>query len=605
MTPSSTTSRAGRCAHLLLQSAFVVWASHAMAQESLPAPQSHLTPEVCGRLTATAQDPTLELWQRDFMLELAQGGVARAAVEPSLALTGPESPSARSATEDSAGIAIVLPPGRYGHTATYDPVRDRMVVFGGADAGSLNNVWVLALSGRPTWSALAPSGSLPSARNGHTAVYDPVRDRIVVFGGWDGTSYSNDTWALSLSGSPAWSALAPAGMLPSARYGQTAIYDPVRDRMVVFGGRDEFGARKDVWALSLAVVPSWTALAPSGSPPSTRYGHAAIYDPVRDRMVVFGGYDPENGTRNDTWALSLSGSPAWSALAHSVHLPSARHGHTAIYDRPRDRMVVFGGFYADFSRNDAWALSLSGSPAWSALAPGASLPSTRYAHTAIYDSLRARMVVFGGHDVDKGARNDPWALSLSGSPKWSEVKPEVAHEVATSPPPGVTPPAKTTGAHPQTGRGIFVGLGLARGSADVNGPDVSGERSSGWGGSFRLGYVINPKLALGFESNSWVEMVDGAAATLGTFTGAVTVFPAKGLALRAGIGGGDWVGAGEGVSGEVGTGWTAGAAYEFPVGRTFAIGPQFDYSIVKLSDVDYNFYNIGLSMNWYFGGNRH
>ena len=52
--------------------------------------------------------------------------------------------------------------------------------------------------------------------------------------------------------------------------------------------------------------------------------HTAIYDPVRDRMVVFGGYDG-NGNRNDVWALSLSGSPAWSELTPAGSLPSARH----------------------------------------------------------------------------------------------------------------------------------------------------------------------------------------------------------------------------------------------------------------------------------------
>ena len=58
----------------------------------------------------------------------------------------------------------------------------------------------------------------PKGREGHTAIYDPVRDRMVVFGGYDGASRYNDVWALTLSGSPAWSQLAPSGTPPSARY---------------------------------------------------------------------------------------------------------------------------------------------------------------------------------------------------------------------------------------------------------------------------------------------------------------------------------------------------------------------------------------------------
>jgi hypothetical protein len=71
---------------------------------------------------------------------------------------------------------------------------------------------------------------------------------MVVFGGLGGST-GNDAWALSLAGSPAWSELSPTGSPPSAHHGHTAIYDPVRDRMVVFGGVGG-GVLDDVWALS-------------------------------------------------------------------------------------------------------------------------------------------------------------------------------------------------------------------------------------------------------------------------------------------------------------------------------------------------------------------
>src|SRR5262245_63283536 len=151
---------------------------------------------------------------------------------------------------------------------------------------------------------------------------------MVVFGGDDGTS-RNDVWALSLSGSPAWSALAPAGSLPPVRYSHTAIYDPVRDRMVVFGGSDGTSRLNDVWALSLAGSPAWSALSPAGSPPSARGGHTAIYDPVRDRVVEFGGYD--GTSRIDGWGLLLLGRPAWSGLAPAGSRPAVARWTQAHY----------------------------------------------------------------------------------------------------------------------------------------------------------------------------------------------------------------------------------------------------------------------------------
>jgi hypothetical protein len=72
---------------------------------------------------------------------------------------------------------------------------------------------------------------------------------MLVFGGYDcAFQYHNDVWELSLSGPPAWMQLSPTGSAPSLRSGQSAIYDPVRDQMVVFAGVGTYQIN-DVWAL--------------------------------------------------------------------------------------------------------------------------------------------------------------------------------------------------------------------------------------------------------------------------------------------------------------------------------------------------------------------
>ena len=74
--------------------------------------------------------------------------------------------------------------------------------------------------GRPRLEQLCSPTSCgpgPSARWGAHAVYDPVADRLVVFGGSTGTgSTTNDVWALDLSGPPTWHELTPAGPAPAA-----------------------------------------------------------------------------------------------------------------------------------------------------------------------------------------------------------------------------------------------------------------------------------------------------------------------------------------------------------------------------------------------------
>ena len=250
------------------------------------------------------------------------------------------------------------------HSAVYDPIRDRMVVFGGAgdDPPARNDVWALSLASSPAWTELTPAGSLPHVRNRHSAIYDPVRDRMVVFGGFGNAGQVNDVWALTLSGTPAWSKLAPTGTPPIPRWGHTGTYDSIRDRLVVFGGNAEFGPLGDVWALTLSGTPAWSELIPNGTPPVERHGHTAVYDPMRDRLVVFGGdyrheWDPSFGPYlGDVWSLSLSGTPAWLELLAAGATPG-RWGHTALHDPARDRMVVFAGHECRKSYfNDARAL---------------------------------------------------------------------------------------------------------------------------------------------------------------------------------------------------------------------------------------------------------
>lgn len=427
------------------------------------------------------------------------------------------------------------PTPRFGHSAIYDPVRDRMIVFGGYDgANFLNEVWVLTLSGTPTWSQLTPTGTPPSPRDFAGVIYDPVRDRLLLFGGNDGDA-KNDLWSLSLGPAPAWTSISASGSLPGPRLSLVAIYDPIADALVISGGTNSpFGPYSDVRSLTLAGTPAWLPAAPvSGDPlpaardragvylpgpdvlllhggtvgyslretdqvslrptlknmtlqpdeaptlqrfgatlvfdpvrrrillhggamdtnpddvsslltmsldspgvwkapcvaavrPTPRQGHCAVYDPVRDRILMFGGYDggPSNfsgGFCNDLWALSPGDPLVWTQLAPTGTPPARRDYASLVYDSVRDRLVLFAGFDSLGSRNDVWGLSLSsGTPAWSPIVPSGTPPTTRLSHCAIYDAPRDRMVVFGGSNGGTFL-SDAWELDFSPSPHWAPM----------------------------------------------------------------------------------------------------------------------------------------------------------------------------------------
>jgi hypothetical protein len=238
----------------------------------------------------------------------------------------------------------------------YDPARQRLIVFGGyghhypgGPNEYLNDVWQLSLDATPTWTELFPSGAPPTGRLAGAAVYDPLRQRIVGFGGTAGLLA--DTWELDLSGEPVWADVTTGAGGPPAGYGMTAIYDGARDRMVIFGGStsdDYFGVHNDVWALDLADTPTWSKLAPLGTLPTARRTLTSVYDPLRDRLVIFGGWDSQSNDVSsflgDAWALSLSGDLTWTALSPAGTHPVGRDGMAAAYDPVADRMVVYGGW---------------------------------------------------------------------------------------------------------------------------------------------------------------------------------------------------------------------------------------------------------------------
>src|SRR5204862_494768 len=68
-------------------------------------------------------------------------------------------------------------------SGSFDPQRYRVLLFGGIDGSACNGVWALDLDPTPAWNLLSPSGTAPPPRSQHSAIYDPGRDAMIVFGG--------------------------------------------------------------------------------------------------------------------------------------------------------------------------------------------------------------------------------------------------------------------------------------------------------------------------------------------------------------------------------------------------------------------------------------
>lgn len=270
-----------------------------------------------------------------------------------------------------------------------------------------NDVWELSVAGAPTWSHLTvAAGPVPGERHSPQWGYDAARNRVLMFGGYgrhypgDPFAYLNDIWELSLNGTPQWTELQPAGQAPSGRLAGAAVFDPLRQRFVGFGGT--VGLPVDTWVLNLRGEANWQPLPVGGTSPKGGYGMTSVYDAREDRMLIFGGSTNANyyGANNDVWELDLHGLPTWKQVVTTGTPPMARRSGTAIFDPLRNRMVIYGGFDAvigsDLFLGDTWALDFNGPPTWAQLTPSGTSPVGRDVAAAVYDAIHDRMIFYGG-----------------------------------------------------------------------------------------------------------------------------------------------------------------------------------------------------------------
>ena len=219
-----------------------------------------------------------------------------------------------------------------------DAARDRVLGFDDRD------LWALGLSSGASWEKLARLGDPPPRGSAPSLVLDPIGDRLLMFGGCvpqgDGT-YCNSTnalWTFDLSRPSEWKRLVIPGDNPPPMSFHSGIFDSRRHRMVISGG-DAFGPRgerlaRQTWALSLEGDPVWTKLEIAG-PTALSVGSTAAYDEPNDRILDLG----YSGSALS--ALSLRDNRI-SALAPTGTPPEETFLRQLAFDPVANRLVIYG-----------------------------------------------------------------------------------------------------------------------------------------------------------------------------------------------------------------------------------------------------------------------
>ncbi|HUW91093.1 MAG TPA: kelch repeat-containing protein [Candidatus Nanopelagicaceae bacterium] len=232
------------------------------------------------------------------------------------------------------------PSARFGIGLVYDKSVKKLILFGGGYQDSTSHTYygdtwcydpIVNL-----WTELFPSNS-PSARSSHSMVYDPVNQKIILFGGVDlSDNWLNETWIYD-STTNSWTQVFPDSA-PPIRGSASMFYDVQTQKVIVFGGyRDSGNHLDDTWAYDYT-TNNWTNLNPI-SKPTGRYGAPMIYDPINQRGLMFGGRT--STYLDESWVYYYSNN-TWLELILATK-PTERYWEGLTFDESAQKVILFGG----------------------------------------------------------------------------------------------------------------------------------------------------------------------------------------------------------------------------------------------------------------------
>jgi len=304
----------------------------------------------------------------------------------------------------------LLPCPRNQPVTAYHVKENKMFLFGGycsVEKKRLNDFWQFDGA---SWKRIE-TDTTPEARSGHAMIYDSIKNRLLVFGGknengdllndlwsWDGTN-----WELLAEGDPA---------DPAPRQSHRLIFNNDNGDFFLFGGSNNDGqALNDTWIFS---GEQWMELKSENTPPP-RLQHTMAYDQGRKKVVLFGGFSRNEGSKviyGDTWEWQIK--EGWKLMDDNDQL--ARDHHAMAYDNNSKKIILFGGYNQHYlGDTNSWD-----GKKWIQLTDKG--PSERAGKPAlVYSTKNKSLILFGGWDKNNKPLMDFWQFN-SPSNSWANYK---------------------------------------------------------------------------------------------------------------------------------------------------------------------------------------
>jgi hypothetical protein len=295
------------------------------------------------------------------------------------------------------------PEARRGHVVSSIYGMDKVLLFGGFDGNYLGDTWVYDLSD-DNWVNKGAVATQPSARHSHAMAFIFGTDKVLLFGGYSEIGFDNETWLYDW-GDNSWTNLKPQNPPQAREYHEMeSVYND--DKVILFGGYNGSGYLEDTWVYDFS-ENSW-AFFNLPLEPTPRKGHemATLYG--TDEIVLFGGNESGLNHIDDTWVYKQS-TYEWINKNPMGEKPAPRRGHSMGCFFNTDQVLLFG------PDDQTWIYD-AGDNDWDLKSPSIN-PGPRYVTHAMAPVFNDDKVVLfgGGVDINGSIVNldDTWVYDLA------------------------------------------------------------------------------------------------------------------------------------------------------------------------------------------------
>ncbi|CAE7568037.1 GPA3 [Symbiodinium natans] len=294
-------------------------------------------------------------------------------------------------------LTVANAPAVFGATVTEGPA-GKIYHLGGESSTGVFDAMHTFEKNASGWQLSVVSGLDVGPRSGHTSVRDRWAGSLLIYGGWSGAQVLRDLWTFRWNGTFEKISEGPH------RSGHSSVWAGPWDGsaagpMLVFGGLNEgFTYMNEVWQFENS---TWSQVSTSGNPSARAYHTAVFAESLGSAglMLVYGGHSGSSRL-DDFWAYDHA-AKSWSPLQTGM---GTRSHASAVWNPMRQAMLVFGGFSGSDEANDLLEWH---NATWNTVIPIGSVPGQRWGHCATWVESEEAMIVVGGR---KGASyyGDVW-----------------------------------------------------------------------------------------------------------------------------------------------------------------------------------------------------